>query len=134
MKRSPIAVALAAATMALPAAADPPRTETKSATSAAVPAQAMSPERLARMRRHLLSQIAVYDAGEAAMRSPTPAEAAALANTAEVGNGPVLALPSGGLAMRADAASLSFLIVDLQADGKRALRHEAASKGGAHGR
>lgn len=98
------------------------------AKPAATPSTSSS-ERLARIRQALQNQIAVHDAGEGAMRAPSAAEAAALSGAPAVAAGrtaQVVTLPGGGAALRADASSLSFLVVETQGDGKLAIRHESA--------
>ncbi len=139
MIRSSMAAVLLAAT-ALTAAAEPPRAEQKGATSVAAPTTTASAERFAKMRQAMLSQVAVYDAGEGAMRAPSAAEAAALASpaTTMARAARMVALPGGGMALRADSESLSFLVVEINADGKTAIRHDAskskapAAPGGSH--
>lgn len=142
MIRTLIAAALAAAAV-LPASAQHASAPAQPATAptATTLPQSITPERLARMRQALSRQIAVYDAGEGAMRAPTAAEAAALAGPPAVATGrteQVMALPRGGSALRADASSLSFLVVETTGDGKLAMRHDVpkskpqAVQGGAH--
>lgn len=101
------------------------------APKAKAPAAQISPERLQAIRQQLLSQIAVYDAAENALRRPSAAEAAALAPAAVTAPAPLpMALPGGGVALRVDAANLDYLIVDVGADGKKTLRHGTAASTG----
>lgn len=144
MIRTLTVVALAAAAV-LPAsaqqAAAPPQSGAVPTRAAAAMPATITSERLARFRQALLSQIAVHDAGEGAMRAPTAAEAAALAGPPAAASGrteQVIALPSGGVALRADASSLSFLVGETRGDGKFSMRHDAPKakthtpQGGAH--
>jgi hypothetical protein len=106
---------IVAATLPLLAAArhaEPPKPQPRSAA----PHQ-ISPERLNQLRQSLTAQIAVYDAGENAMRAPTVAESATLANPASGAAQEVVQLPTGGVALRADASHASFAKAVVQADG-----------------
>jgi hypothetical protein len=115
----------------LPVGAQSPAAEAPSTTPAATSAApaALTPERLQAIRQALLARIAVYDAAEQAMRRPTPAELAALnPQLPSRGASRVVTLRSGGLALRGDAAQASFLVVDLQPDGKAVIRHAESPK------
>lgn len=141
------ALALAAAA-ALPAGAQQAGAAAKPTAAPANAATAStSSERLARIRQALQNQIAVHDAGEGAMRAPTADEAAALSSAPTAATRRTeqsVALPGGGVALRADASSLSFLVVETRPDGKLAFRHGHAdtakavkaqpTQGGAHAR
>lgn len=95
------------------------------------PTVRISAERLAAIRQAMTAQVAVYDAGENAMRQPTAAEAAALqAGASTQAAQRIVALPGGGLALRQDMSNLNYLVVDLSKDGKAALRHGSAQSVG----
>jgi hypothetical protein len=118
---------------------DAPAAKSTAAPIAAAPAPAVriSAERLEMLRRSMMSQLAVYDAAEGAMRQPTSAEAQALTAGMTPGAERIVAIPGGGAALRRDLSNLNFLVVDLGADGKKTLRHGtadsvAAPKGGQH--
>lgn len=113
---------------------------TQDAEPVPAPAPRYSPEKLAKLRAALTAQIAVRDAGEGAMRAPTPAEARALAG-APAESGEAFALTGGGFALRADASQLSFLVAETSEDGTVQLTHsshspaaKANAKEGAHAR
>lgn len=82
-------------------------------------AQRMSPERLAEIRARLQAdaQRAVRDGAEG-FREPTAAEAAALALPAVEGQAVEVALPNGGVALKADASSLSLVTASVDAKGR----------------
>jgi len=89
----------------------------------------ISPEKLQALRQSMLARIAVYDAAEKAMRRPTEAEQTALSAKAPAAGGQrFVALPGGGMAVRADMADVSFLVAEIQADGKAAVRHTDTAK------
>ncbi len=100
-----------------------------------------SQERLDRIRRSLVAQIAVQDQAERAMRAPTDVEAAALSNAATETLQSV-PLPGGGVALRTGAAQLSLVVATRGEDGTIRLAHEATPattavatvKGGRHAR
>jgi hypothetical protein len=101
-------------------------------SSAPRPAHPYSQERLDRIRQSLTAQIAVSDQAEAAMRAPTPEEAAALARPSG-DSGPVVALPDGGIALRQNGSQLSLAVATVGPDGALTVTHGAApSKGVAH--
>jgi len=81
--------------------------------------QRFSPERLAAVRARLQAdaQRAVRDEAEKGFREPTAEEAAALAGPASEAAGTAVALPGGGAALKADAASLEFVKVSVGKDG-----------------
>lgn len=119
-------VAAAIAVPLLPVMAQHQGTSARAAAPTAAPAVRISQDKIDSIRRSVLSQIAVYDAAEQAMRRPTEAEAAALASSATESTAAPLALPGGGLALRRDLSSANFLIVDLGAEGKKSMRHGSA--------
>jgi hypothetical protein len=82
-------------------------------------AQRFSPERLAALRARMQAdtQRAVRDEAERGFREPTAEEAAALAGPASDSAGTEVALPGGGSALKADAASLEFVKVAVGKDG-----------------
>jgi hypothetical protein len=92
-----------------------------------------SRERLEQIRNALSAQIAVRDKAEQAMRTPTAAEAAALANRDSATNN-VVPLASGGVALRMDPSQLTFLVVEKGEDGKLKLSHASASAAGKAGK
>jgi len=133
MKKRLLFVALAA--IPLVSAAADPVSQQQTSNAAATPQ--ISQERLARIRQHLLAQIAAYEPAEGAMRAPTAQEAAALVIPS--GNGPatVVRLPSGGVAMQGDVSNASLAVAVKGADGKVSVSHDdkpraAVTKGGAH--
>lgn len=134
LSRSMVAGAIAAAT--LPALAQQQSAPVQAAVPSAVPAARISQDRIDGIRHAMLSQIAAYDAAEKSMRRPTEAEAAALSAGAFEATAKPLALPGGGLALRRDLSSLSYLIVDLGENGAKTMRHGSsksvapAAKGG----
>lgn len=101
-----------------------------SATSAASIRKA-SPEVLARvqaMRDALSARTAFYDRTEQAFRAPTAEEQQALAGDARVAGSAVeRKLANGGVALGAEAAELSFLVVEVQPDGTTVMRHADAA-------
>lgn len=84
---------------------------------------AISAARLQVLRQQLQTQVAVYEAAEKAMRSPTAEESKALAGNAGEAAGRVVALPGGGVAMRGDPSQASFLVVETGTDGKVVIGH-----------
>lgn len=134
VKRALIASAAALAT--LPAWAQGTAAEAPTAAPAAAAPQAQapaqySPQRLAALRHELSSHIAVYDAAEQAMRRPTEAERAALRSKAVASPPRIVALPGGGMAARADVADASYLVVQIQPDGKAVVSHATAQRASA---
>ena len=119
-------IAAAIAVPLLPAMAQQQGANAQAAAPKAAPAVRISQDKIDSIRRSVLSQIAVYDAAEQAMRRPTEAEAGALASSATESTAAPIALRGGGLALRRDLSSASFLIVDLGADGKKSMRHGIA--------
>lgn len=123
MKKSRLLAVLLAAPLAIAVGQAP---VTHGAEPAPAPAPRYSPEKLAKLRAALTAQIAVRDAGEGAMRAPTPAEAQALA-AAPAQAAEAFALTGGGFALRADASQLSFLVAETGEDGTLKLTHSDAS-------
>lgn len=74
-----------------------------------------------------MSQIAVREDAEGAMRAPTAEEAAALAGSSTE-TATAVPLQNGGVALRRDASQMSFAIVEIGEDGKARLTHGPASK------
>lgn len=131
MSFRPLLVAALAAVACAPALAQ--QSAAAPATPAATakdPAVRYSPERLAAIRSALTSRVAVYDAAENAMRAPTAAEAAALAPAASNAAQRFVPLRNGGLALRQDGSNIDYLIVDIAADGRKAIRHGSADSVG----
>jgi len=124
------------AVLAVPILAMGDRPPQSTAAPAAAP---YSQQQLQRLRQSLVAQIAVYDAGETAMRAPTPGEAAALA-VSSPGAIETVALDNGGLALRTGASQLSFAVAERADDGTirisdrgpREGRDGGLGKGGAH--
>jgi hypothetical protein len=81
-----------------------------------------SREKLDKLRASLAAQIAVFDSAENALRSPSPAEASALA-------GPQAAAPAirqlsgGGIAVSGPQSGVNFLVVRKSADGSVSFSH-----------
>ena len=84
-----------------------------------------SREQLDRIRRSFAAQIAVWDSAEKAMRTPTPAEAAALASSGQPGKAPV-PVKGGGVALKADSSQMSFAVVEIAPNGKMKMSHAPA--------
>jgi hypothetical protein len=121
---------------ACPAWSQPTATDSAVARS---PHPSLAAARIQALRQQLQAQVAVYDAAENAMRAPSAEEATALAGTAGDASGRFVALGGRGVAMRADPAQASFLVVETQPDGKTVMRHQSApsraataTQGGAH--
>ena len=116
---------LVAAVAALPfvSAADDARPR-RSAASVGVPQ--VSQEKIARMRRALIAQIAVRDTAEGAMRAPTPQEAS-IFTLAPAGPADIVALPGGGMALRPDGSQTSLAIAHRRADGSISVTHDPGS-------
>ncbi len=82
-------------------------------------ARRFSPERLAAIRERLQAdaQRAVRDQAEQAFREPTAAEAAALAGPRTESTAATVALPGGGVALKADATNVEFVKATVGKDG-----------------
>lgn len=82
-------------------------------------ARRFSPERLAaiRARLHADAQRAVRDTAEQAFREPTAADAAALAGPRGEASATAVALPGGGVALKADVANVEFVKATVGKDG-----------------
>ena len=100
-----------------------------------------SQERLDRLRQSLVTQIAVRDDAEDAMRAPTPEEAA-LYTVAAGRAAEVIGLPRGGIALRPDGSHISLAVAQRTADGSIRITDGGpagpnivdAQKGASHGR
>jgi len=95
----------------------------------------ISAERIEAIRQSLVAQIAVYDQAEGAVRAPSEQEAAALSGPAAQANASMV-LPGGGMALKTDAAQLSFAVATLGEDGSVRISHadgaRPAQTGGRH--
>lgn len=109
----------------------------------AVATPRLSQEKLDQIRQALAAQIAVRDEAERAMREPTPAEALELVAPA-TGEGDLVTLPDGGLALKTDGTQLSLAVAAVGADGAVKVTHGGTplqattapkpTKGGGHDR
>lgn len=124
----PVLIAVIAAIPMFAAAAEPPKADTKAPVAHATPVPHVSQERLDRIRQALVAQIAVFEQGEGAMRAPTAAEATALANPPSGAAGQVVALPKGGVALRADLSDASLLRATRESNGKITMGHGVVTK------
>ncbi|MEB3210934.1 MAG: hypothetical protein VKL39_06245 [Leptolyngbyaceae bacterium] len=88
-----------------------------------------SPEQLARIRQSLLSQVAVYEPSEQAMRPPTPAEATQLSVPPVETQATAIVLPGGGVAIRTDLSQMSFLKAEVTEDGTIKIDHSQPGAG-----
>jgi hypothetical protein len=122
-----LAAACAAMPLTVAVAAEPAAVAT-GATAVTVAAPRIAQERLDRIRQSLAAQIAAWDAGEQAMRAPTPAEAAALAPSTSTPADTLVPLASGGIALRPDISHASLAIAVRGDDGKLSVSHEATAK------
>ncbi len=127
MRRSLLVAALATLPL-MSTAAEPPAPDLATATPQAATTPKFTPEQLARIRQALVAQIAVRDAGEGAMRAPTPAEAQALAAPSGGPAGKAYALPGGGVAYRPDISDASLLTAVRGESGKIVLGHDPSAK------
>lgn len=122
-------IAAIAAMPLLATAAEPPASGTGEATRAATTPQ-ISQDKLDRIRKALVAQIAVYDAAEGAMRTPTAEEMSVLALPSADGAQAVIALPGGGVALRADGSQASLVKAIRGEDGRITIGHEPRAKAG----
>lgn len=134
MRRLLLAVCVVVPILALASSrAKTPDPEPVAAPQKAVPARAVAPhltqDQLDGIRQRMAAQIAVWDATEGAMRAPTPAEAAALADTSS-GTPTVVALPGGGHALRPGGSDLSFAIATTGANSTVAITHSSSKAAG----
>ncbi len=81
-----------------------------------------SREKLDKLRASLAAQIAVFDSTENAMRSPSPAEASALAGP-QAAAPAVRQLSGGGIAVSGPQSGVNFLVVRKNADGSVSFSH-----------
>lgn len=120
-------LAAACAAVPLTVAAEPAAVAT-GATAVTVTAPRIAQEKLDRIRQSLAAQIAAWDAGEQAMRAPTPSEAAALAPSTSVPVDTLVPLANGGIALRPDISHASLAVAVRGEDGKLSISHEATAK------
>jgi len=126
MSKKLLVAAIAAVPM-LCAAAEPASNAKEEGVKRVTPTPRISQERLDRIRQSLVSQIAVYDTAEQAMRAPTTEEAAALALPA-AGTLTAFPLAGGGVALRGDVSTASLAVAVRGADGKVTIGHDPAPK------
>src|SRR3954468_20375703 len=112
----------ALATIPLVSVAADTVSQQQKSTAAATPQ--ISQERLARIRQHLVAQIAAYESAEGAMRAPTAQEAASLAIPSGNAKATVIRLPGGGVAVQGDVSNASLAIAVKGADGKITVSHD----------
>lgn len=118
------------AAMSAPAWAESPAPAAPAAVQPAIQkAPPVSPEKLEAVRQAMRARIAAFDTTEQVYRIPTTDEQQALSRVPSSRTAPrVVALPNGGAAISGAAAEMSFLVVDVQADGTTSMRHAESLK------
>jgi hypothetical protein len=98
--------------------------ETKQAVNVVAPRPAMSTEQLLAMRNSLTARVGAYDAVGQSWRAPTASEQEMLSQgLGAAGAATVVTLPNGAVALKGDPAEVSYLTVELQADGTLSMDH-----------
>jgi len=122
MKKQLLFAALAAFPI-LSVAADATPTDPSPPAAGVATVPQVSQDSINRLRQAFLAQIAVYDAAERAMRSPTPTEAAALSPPQAKSTPTIVNVGSRGKAVQG-ASTTSLAIATRGPDGKVRVGHQ----------